>query len=440
METLEQKKAARDASTPYCDDDTKVEAEKEALGKLLNSTMFVGTSNMDNYAIPEGTQLDVNLPKRIRVFTLGTDIDSRFKKMPPIKQELYTIKEAIEKNFRKSDNTGGVVELTGMDGLVSDPVYTTRGPVVYVAFLEHYVDRTSKNIGRAIDKAEALKAIGELESKNTYSFDGKNQVHLDDMDLKGKEGFEKQYGVSKRELLEEERLGKLKHGMDRFAIAVGHEMFSHLDLESYKESDAGMIPIGPNYAFKRIMHSAAKHEIAGVERGLPEIFEGIHGMDEAEFRGKFGETKRKVIESMGAKFYREDVPEMYGAYVKDLAELVKKTPESELKASFSGRTYKELLGGKTPEELRSELAAGVEDYKKAIGEVSSLFMPEQYEAAKRLIDEQDERFSPKTQYQKDMLARQKVLGELESLKRKKMLKDPKGGELVDAYIRANYGK
>ncbi len=110
--------------------------------------------------------------------------------------------------------------------------------------------------------------------------------------------------------------------------------------------------------------------------------------------------------------------------------------------SFSGeRTYKELLGGKTPEELRSELAAGVEDYKKAIGEVSSLFMPEQYEAAKRLIDEHDNRFSPQTQYQKGMLARQKVVEALELAKKKKMLKDPKGGgEFIDAYIKANYGK
>lgn len=440
METLEQKKAAKEASLPYCEDENKVEAEKEAVGKFLKSAMFVGTSNMDNYEIPEVTQLDVNLPKRIRVFLKGPDVEEQKWKLSPIKRELFTIKGAIKKNFKESYNRGGVVELTGMDGLVSDPVYQKHGPIVYVAFLEHYVDRTAENLGRAIGKAEALKAIGELESKNTYSFDGKNPVHLDDMDLKGKEEFEAKYGVSKRKLLEEERVKKLRHDMGRFAVSVGREMFSHKNLDLYKESDEGLTPIGENYAFKRIMRSKGKHEIAGVERSLPEIFEGFHGLAEGEFRSKFGETKRRVAESIGDKFYGKDVPEMYGAYVRDLAELVKKTPESELKTSFSGRTYKELLGGKKPEELRRELAAGVEDYRKAIGEVSSLFMPEQYEAAKRLIDEHDGRFSPQTQYQKGLLARQKVLGELESLKRKKMLKDPKGGEFMDAYIRANYCK
>lgn len=406
---------------------------------LMDKPMQAMSPEADNYEIPEVKPLDVNLPKRIRVFKEGPDVDSRFKKMPPIKQELFSIKEGIEQSFRQSDKTEGVVELTGMAGRSSDPVYQKHGPIVFVAFLEHYVDRTAENLGRAIGKAEALKAIGELESKNTYSFDGKNTVHLDDMDLKGKEEFEAKYGVSKRKLLEEERLGKLKHSPERFAASVGREMFGYKNLEKYRESDEGLIPIGENYAFKRIMHGKGKHEIAGVDRKLSEVFEGIHGLDETEFRSRFGESKRKVIESMGAKFYREDVPEMYGAYVKDLAELVKKTPESELKASFSGRTYKELLGGETPEVLRSQLAAGVDDYKKAIGEVSSLFMPEQYEAAKRLIDEQDGRFSPQTQYQKDLLARQKVLGELESLKKKKMLKDPKGGgEFMNAYIRANY--
>lgn len=442
METLEQKKAAKEASLPYCEDDTKAEAEKEAVSTLLGSAKFAGTHELDNYDIPEVERLDVNIPKRIRVFTKGSDVYEQGFKPSPIKRELSTIKEAIEKSFNKSYKKDGVVELTGMDGLVSDPVYQRDGPVVYVAFLEHYVDRTAENLGRAIDKAEALKAIGELEKKNTFSFDGKNAVHLDDMDLKGKEEFEAKYGVSKRKLLEEERIKKLRHGMDRFATSVGREMFSHSLLEGYKESDEGMTPIGQNYAFKRIMRSKGRHEIAGAERSLPEIFDGFHGLDETEFRSKFGETKRRVAESMGKKFYAEDVPEMYGAYLKDLEALVKKTPESELKASFSGeRTYKELLGGKKPEELRSELAAGVRDYKVAIDEVSSLFMPEQYEAAKRRIDEQDGRFSPQTQYQKGLLARQKVLGELESLKRKKMLRDPKGGgEFMDAYIRANYCK
>lgn len=440
METQDKKKVEKVDSEDEFAKLNKAELEKEAIGALLNSAKFAGTSEADDYEIPEVKQLDVNLPKRIRVFMKGPDVYEQTFKPSPIKRELRAIKDAIEKSFKKSYKTDGVVELTGMDGLVSDPVYQRHGPIVYVAFLEHYIKRTAENLGRAIDKAEALKAIWELEKKNTFSFDGKNQVHLDDMDLKGKEEFEKQYGVSKRELLEEERIEKLKHSPERFAASIGREMFSHRNFEQYKESDAGIIPIGEGYAFKRIMHSKGKHEIAGVERTLPEIFDGIHGMDETEFRSKSGESKRKVIESIGAKLYREDIPEMYGAYVKDLKELVKKAPESELKGSFSNRTYKELLKGETPEALRSQLAAGVEDYKKAIAEVSSLFMPEQYEAAKTCIEEHDRRFSPRTQYQKDTEARERLIAGLESMKKKKMLKDPKGGEFMDAYIKANYGK
>lgn len=419
----------------------KAELEKEAVGALLSSVKFAGTSEADNYEIPEVEKLDVSLPKRIRVFVKGPDIYEREFKPSPIKQELFTIKEGIEKSFRKAHKKGGVVELTGMNGLVADPVYRVHGPAFYVAFLEHYIERTAENIGRAINKTEAGTDIEELERKNRVSFDGRNFVQLDDMDAPGQKTFREKHGVSKRELLEGARVEKLKHGPDSFAASVGREMFGHGVLESYTESDAGMIPLGGGYAYKRIMHSEAKHRIAGVDRKLSEIFEGLHGLGKTQFRGEFGETKRRVVESIGDKFYREDIPEMYGAYVGDLKEFVKKTPENELKASFSGgRTYKELLGGETPDELRRDLAAGVEDYKKAIKEVSSLFVPEQYEAAKKMVEVQDGRFSPKAQYQKDMLAKERVIAELESAKKKKMLKDPTGGEFIEAYIRANYGK
>lgn len=485
MKTPDRKKAEKKASLPYYEDDARTDVEKEAVGKLLKN---IGSDpSMIEAAKEAKSNPATRLDKRVRVFVHGEDYAYEMKnfgkplKEPPILRELASIEAAIGRNregriyskLKKEDYVhtletfykdslgklkrqrealvakgGGlsVGHLASLDGhiaamekglagarsrlgkldehklrkqvyeaafsavlledmnILNDPVFTKSGSAVYVEFLKHYVKRTAENLYSKIRRAEKF---GELEAKAEAG------------------------RAEKRKLFEEDLLGKLRKEPGRFASAVGKVMFDHDRLETYKESDACRAALGKNYVYKLIKHGKGKHEIAGSERSLYSIFEGFHGLDENEFRGKFGETKARVAQSIGERFYREDIPALYKQYEGDLKKVVEKMAEEDLRERFSGgASYREMLGEKSPDELRAELKAGADRYMERIDHVSSLFSEEDRKIAAEVIRMQDEKLSrPITQHEKD-----KYIEELKIMGLRK-LKSEKSGREVEGFIK-----
>ncbi len=497
METLEQKKAAKEASLPYCEDENKVEAEKEAVGNLLKTMQRPGTLSAEHYEIPEAKGTITSLPGRIAVFLRGEDVYERTFKPSPIKRELRTIKDAIKRRLKEAEtaanalktielaengfevnvsesggatywkhevsgakwtlaelfdglrNLGdaefrgkfgdtktratkyfselreklrkvapdenGLVSLDKMDGLITDPVYTgnsTRrksegGPGVYVEFLRHYVKRVEENIREAISLAEKVRDLDSLEDKV----------------------FEKRYRIPKRKMLEEAHVEKRKKNLAQFAVAAGKELFSHDRLDTYKESKESMVALGKSYVYGKMMRNRSTHEIAGTERGLSEIFRGLHGLEEDEFRGKFGESKRRVVEKIGHAFYTIDVPKMYRAYLRDQKAIAGKMSDEDLRKSVSTKTYEEMVGNSTPNKLKLELREGVNSYIKEIDEVAALLPKEQLEEAREKTEARDAIYTrPLTQYNKT------VRMEAKRVEKLKGLKTEKTGQHIDEYI------
>ncbi len=316
--------------------------------------------------------------------------DERFvEKYAPMSEEMV---ERLKHGYKMFENSI-------VDNMLSHSVlsYFKESDAVMLPLGPGYVYKLIKHGGRKC-------MVGGTERTLLEVFDG-----LHDME---DEEFVKKFGASKNDV----------------RSAIADELYQIHVPELYKEYENDLRKYVSRMNERELLGRFTRgkkykewigeqtYELAGTERTFTELFEGLHNMEEDEFRNKFGETKLRAVESL-AEAYDLDLYELYGKYGKGMGRFLRR---------LEREVYK-----KAPDALRAELDSGVEMYMKEVDDVASLFVPEQWELARETIAKEGEALvNPPSAQEKQMAMEDKLTDSW------KKLKTEKSGQFIDEAIEA----